>query len=377
LQRAARRLISGVSLLVGMAGWPASGALTLLTYNLAGNGATTWSTNTAQVQAIGRQMRHLLPDVITFNEVPYELSWEMTNFVTAFLPGYALAMNSGTDGYIRSAILSRHPITRSQRWLSRASLTNFGYSGSFTRDLFEAQIQAPGFEQPLHVFTTHLKAGTSADDQLRRAAETSAITNFLATNFLPTLGHRPYVLAGDLNEDIYRPPPAPNQQPIQRLLSPATDLRLTTPRNPFNNDDRTLSIRSSLFIRYDYILPCGLLFSNLATNQVFRTDLLNPRPATLLSNDSRTASDHLPVLAVFHNPYDTPFRLSSVTASNATLRLTWGTRVGRQYRVEASTNALAWTSVSSNLTATTTQLSWSTPVVGPQRMFRVQRVPLP
>ena len=56
MQRAARRLISGVSLLVGMAGWPASGALTLLTYNLAGNGATTWSTNTAQVQAIGASL---------------------------------------------------------------------------------------------------------------------------------------------------------------------------------------------------------------------------------------------------------------------------------------------------------------------------------
>ena len=58
-------------------------ALTVLTYNVAGNGTTDWSTNTAQVQAIGRQLVYLQPDVVTFNEIPYTNSWQMTNFVTA------------------------------------------------------------------------------------------------------------------------------------------------------------------------------------------------------------------------------------------------------------------------------------------------------
>src|SRR6185436_14323302 len=91
-----------------------STALTLLTYNVKGNGVTDWSTNTPQVQAIGRQVSYLQPDIITFVEIPYSLSWQMTNFVTAFLPGYSLSMNSGTDNFIRSVIASRHPIARSQ-----------------------------------------------------------------------------------------------------------------------------------------------------------------------------------------------------------------------------------------------------------------------
>jgi endonuclease/exonuclease/phosphatase family metal-dependent hydrolase len=353
----------------------ACAALSILTYNVGGNGATDWTTNAAQVQAIGRQLSHLQPDVITFNEIPYELSGEMTNFVKAFLPNHALAMNSGTDGFIRSAILSRHPITRSRKWLDGEGITNFGYAGRFTRDLFEAEIRVPGFDGPLHVFTTHLKAGTNANDQLRRAAEAGAITNFFATNFLPALGQRPYVLTGDLNEDISRPPPAPNHQPVQRLLSPGTGLRLLTPRNPVNNDDRTLSIRSSLFVRFDYILPCGLLSSNLSSSQVFRSDLLQSRPPNVLSNDSRTASDHLPVLAVFNNPYDTPFQLTSVTTSNRQLRLTWATRPGREYRVEATTNPPIWTTVTTNLVATTTSLSWSTNAGQPRQFFRIHRVP--
>jgi hypothetical protein len=46
-------------------------ALSLLTYNVGGNGATNGSTNSIQVQAIGRQMSYLQLDVITFNEVPF------------------------------------------------------------------------------------------------------------------------------------------------------------------------------------------------------------------------------------------------------------------------------------------------------------------
>jgi len=36
----------------------------------AGSGATNWSTNSLQVQAIGRQVQFLQPDIITFQEIP-------------------------------------------------------------------------------------------------------------------------------------------------------------------------------------------------------------------------------------------------------------------------------------------------------------------
>src|ERR1019366_849767 len=65
-----------------------NGAVTLMTYNVAGNGSTDWSTNAPQVQAIGRQLLYLHPDIITFIEIPYTNTWQMTNWVTAFMPGW-------------------------------------------------------------------------------------------------------------------------------------------------------------------------------------------------------------------------------------------------------------------------------------------------
>src|SRR5438093_1103388 len=63
-------------------------ALTLFHYNAHGNSVTNWTTNSAQVKAIGRQVAYLQPDVVDFNEIPLDYTYEMTNFVKAFLPGY-------------------------------------------------------------------------------------------------------------------------------------------------------------------------------------------------------------------------------------------------------------------------------------------------
>ncbi len=355
-------------------------ALSLLHYNVHGFGVTNWTTNASQLKAIGRQLVYLQPDVVTFNEIPHLYVYEMTNFAKVWLPGYFLATNSGNDGALRSVIASRHPIVRSTKWLDGVSLAAFGYNGNFTRDLFEAEINVPNYPQHLHVFTTHLKAtGTSnpQSDANRRAAEAGAISNFFVTEFLTTNANRPYVLTGDLNEDIVRldTNSYTSGLPIQRLTSAPTGLRLTTPRNPFNNDDRTLSIQAGMTVRFDYILPGGLLFSNIASSQVFRTDLFSPSPPGVLSLDSRTASDHLPVLMVFHNPYDTPYRVTSFTVSNQLARLNWQSTTGRQYQVLTSSDLLSWTAVSTNLTATATNTVFTAPAVGSPQFFRVYRVP--
>jgi len=207
-----------------------NGAITLMTYNVKGNGVADWSTNTAQVQAIGRELVYLNPDIIAFNEIPYTNTWQMANWVTAFLPGYFLATNSGTDGFIRSVIASRFPINRSQSWLSHANLNPFGYTNNssqnadnFTRDLFEAEINVPNWPLPLHVFTTHLKSDsgtTYADAAAKRAAEAAAITNFFATNFFVLSPAHPFTLSGDMNDSDT------NTLAIQRLISanhPAPD----------------------------------------------------------------------------------------------------------------------------------------------------------
>jgi endonuclease/exonuclease/phosphatase family metal-dependent hydrolase len=356
-------------------------ALTLMTYNLHGNGATNWSTNSPQIQAIGRELMYLQPDVVSFNEIPNGYNSDMTNLVATYLPGYSLVISTHTDNFIRSGVAARYPILAAISWLYRADLTPFGSTNHlFTRDLFQAQVSVPNFPQPLDVFVAHLKATVSTpyDDATKRAAESGAISNFFVTTYLPgTNGLHPYVLAGDMNEDVYRPETNHyvSGQPIQKLTSPSTGLQLTTPLNPFTHSDLTESIQSTLNVRFDYILPVGFLFSNIVSSQVFRTDLLTNPPPPLLTNDDRTASDHLPAVMVFANPYDRPFHLLSFQITNQTAALTWESVRGQPYRVEVSSNLSTWSVLAGNITATSSVSSFATNVNDRYKYFRVYRVP--
>ena len=348
----------------------ASGTLTLVHYNVKGNFSSDWSTNAAQVQAIARELLYLNPDIILLNEIPNGQRYEMTNWMIAFFPAYQLAVSPGTDNAIRSGVISRYPITRSQSWLDGASLTNFGYNGTYTRDLFEAEITVPGATEPLHVFTTHLKSAADVDAQQRRAAECSAVSNFFVNVFIPTNGYRPYLLTGDLNEDIAIPM-SQNLQAIQRITN-ATGLHLTTPLNPFTLTHFTHSIQGSLDARFDYVMPCGLLSSNIVNSQVFRTDLLPPPlPLNLNSNDDMVASDHLPVVMVFNYP-DPPL-LTSLSVSNQTLTLRWPALIGRKFSVFSSTNLMTWTVTASNLVSLAPQVMWNTSASAEAKYFRVVR----
>ncbi|MEY4917526.1 MAG: hypothetical protein RL616_1439 [Verrucomicrobiota bacterium] len=352
-----------------------NGTLTLMTYNLAGNGATNWSTNAVQVQAIGRQLLYLQPDVITFNEIPHNYTYEMTNWVKAFMPGYNLVVSSGTDGFIHSGIATRFPIARSQKWLDGADLNPFGYTNAnFTRDLFEAEVSVPNWPLPLHVFTTHLKSssGGYTEAAARRAAEAAAITNFFATNFFVLYPTHPFTLSGDMNESDTNTPA------IQRLISAATTLRLTRPTNPFTGSINTYTIRGSVSERIDYIFPCALLASNVTGSQVFRTDLLTNFPPNLFTNDDKDASDHLPVLMTFANPYDTPYKLVSIARTNQSVTLKWESQNNRTFNVEASTNLLGWTAFATNLYSATTNSPYvftTNNVPDKLKFFRVYRVP--
>jgi endonuclease/exonuclease/phosphatase family metal-dependent hydrolase len=359
-------------------------ALSYLTYNVHGNGLTNWSTNMWHVQAIGRQMQYLDPDVITFNEIPVtnNCTAQMVDFVTAFRPGYYLVTNSMDDGYIRSVILSRYPIMASRSWLHGADLAPFGYTNAspapfFTRDLFEAEVSVPGWPQPLHVFTVHLKSGQDTDAVAKRAAEAGAVSNFFATVYLPACGQEPCVLSGDMNEDILRPP-ASDPRSLQRLIGAPTGLQMTTAVNPVTGSELTWSIQDTNngpTVRYDYILPCAALSSNIVGSQVFRTDLLTPLPSNLYSNDGKIASDHLPVFMVFANPFDVPFRLLSVGMTNQTVLLTWESQSNRSYNIEVSSNLITWTPLAAQLVATGVQSTFSTNTPDAAGFFRVYRAP--
>jgi len=368
-----------------------NGAIKILTYNVAGNNsgadanAALWSTNATQVQAIGRELMDWQPDIITFNEIPATNGCvQMPDWMKAFLPGYFLATNSTSDGYIQNVIASRFPIARSQSHLAFSSLAPFGYAGTgFARDLFEAQITVPNWPLPLHVFVAHLKSTGSSnpqDDADKRAAMASAVSNYFTTVFLAgTNATHPYILDGDMNEDAFFPDTDyVSGQPIQRMASPPTGLQMTVPANPFTHADLTESIQGSLDTRFDYILPCGLLFSNLAGAQVFRTDLLTNFPSNLYSNDDKTASDHLPVLMVFNNPFDTPFKLVSVARTNQNVTLQWEAQNNRTFNLEASSNLINWTPFVTNLQTSTTNSPFifeTNNVADQMKFFRIYRVP--
>ena len=347
-----------------------SGTLSLVHYNVKGNFAADWSTNAPQVQAIARQLQYLNPDIITLNEIPNGLRYEMTNWMTAFFPTYTMAISPGTDGAIRSGVISRFPITRSQSWLDDGSLTNFGYDGTFTRDLFEAEITVPGATEPLHVFTTHLKSGADVDSQNRRAAECSAVSNFFVTVFLAINSQRPYLLTGDLNEDI-EISMSQNNHPIQRLMAEATGLQLTTPINPISLSRYTHSIQGSLDARIDYVMPAGVLGANVFGSQVFRTDLLAELPSPLQTNDCVIASDHLPVQMIFNYP-DPPLKVTSLL-SNQNFFLTWSALVGRKFSVESSLDMAAWSVIASNIMSTSSTATWTTSATNASRFFRIVR----
>jgi endonuclease/exonuclease/phosphatase family metal-dependent hydrolase len=351
--------------------WAARADVSVLTWNVAGNAfadPSRWNTNAPEVQAAGRIVAYLDPDIITFQEIPLHQSQELTNFVKAFLPSHRAVFNSGTDGFLRSAVLSRFPINRSVSHLDGVSLSAFGSSDHYTRDLFEAEIVVPGWPWPLNVFTTHLKAGRTAADMATRAAEASAVSNYVVKEMVAAFPDRPFVLTGDLNEDVTA---GGTSNPLPRLVNAATTLQLLTPVNPATGKEETWNIRSSLVSRYDYVLPSAKLATNVVRGQVFRSDTVTGLPAPLKRADSATATDHLPVLVTFADPFPRTFRMTFSEVVDDSLNLRWETFPGFTYHLERSTDLRSWSEVVSAGTNGFTTL----PVSGAGAHFRIRRVP--
>ena len=130
--------------------------------------------------------------------------------------------------------------------------------------------------------------------------------------------------------------------------------------------------------RIDFIFPCDQLRSNVTASQVFRTDLLNPVSSTLNSNDDKVASDHLPVLMTFANPFNTPYKFVSIAMTNLNLTLKWDSQNNRTFNVEGSTNLISWTPFATNLYSPTTNSPFvfnTNNVAEPVKFFRIYRVP--
>ena len=150
-----------------------------------------------------------------------------------------------------------------------------------------------------------------------------------------------------------------NAVAIQRLVSMPTSLQLTNPTNLVSGSINSYD-SANPDERIDYIMPCSLLASNIVNGQIFRTDLLNPLPSGLMRNDDTEASDHLPVLMTFADPFDAPFRLLSLTRTNQNVTLKWESATNRVFSVETSANLVQWTTLASNLFSTGTNFIFTT-----------------
>ena len=218
-----------------------------------------------------------------------------------------------------------------------------------------------------------LKSGSSSDERAKRNAEACAVSNYIVTAFLTTNATHPYVFTGDVNETDT------NAVAIQCLISPPVGLQFTTPINPFDGSPLTHSIQNpkGLDKRFDYILPSAMLFTNMTGSQIFQTDrLTNPPPPLLTSDDkTATASDHLPVIMYFNNPFGLPFRLLGISLTNQAVTLRWESANGRLYGVEASSNLTAWAPLATNLPASGTKCTFTTNSTEALKFFRVYRVP--
>jgi hypothetical protein len=158
---------------------------------------------------------------------------------------------------------------------------------------------------------------------------------------------------------------------IPKLTDPAVGLRLTSPLHPVTRSERTFSIRTSLQSRLDYILPNGLLYSNIVASQTFRTGVLNPLPSALLVDDDRTASDHLPVLMIFESPYTISFQITEIAVEGNFLSLRWEAIPGRRYAIEWSPDLEDWQPAAAGILASAPIGLWQTARPSDPRYYRL------
>lgn len=121
----------------------------VMTYNIQGREASGWKLSDPKVQALVRQLQRYRPDVVGFQEVPDDFAsvtragnkTVLQQVVEQAFPGegYHVAVGPLRFGE-RSVVISRWPIAESSSFLGDSSLSAFGDSHTFRKDLFHARI---------------------------------------------------------------------------------------------------------------------------------------------------------------------------------------------------------------------------------------------
>ncbi len=242
--------------------------------------------------------------------------------------GYAFSFVgniSGTlSGGLRTAILSRHPITASASWTA-AELSGDPLANDITRDIIEVVVSVPEVCQPVALFTVHLKSGSSNTDRFRRQVEQQRLKKAIDLRQAATPGVQ-VIVGGDFNEDTDNAPftdtwsTLPSGLPASYKLG--TDVTFPVTYDPFGvlageglqyvdatqEDSTTVySTISGSGNRLDYVwAPAGMV---VLGDEVYDSvdddgvdggpagNVLRKAGAPLAAGTSATASDHWPLFA--------------------------------------------------------------------------------
>jgi endonuclease/exonuclease/phosphatase family metal-dependent hydrolase len=274
--------------------------------------------NVSAQDELAEVVNYLNPDVWTINELGGNSSSfnittarnQLVSFVQSNLTIFGASPRLGTnffvyvgtenDGFITNAIVSRYP------FLSTQTYSDAGGGFSALRGLTMGFVDLPGTTD-LGVFTAHLKASSGATNANQRQAEAEADRASIA-NWLGAHASAAAVMTGDFNEsedpgDTRNAAVTSTYHPITTLksagLADAMPVSIRGDNDTINSTNPTA--------RFDYVLYTANKLS-LIGGEIFDTkqytfnqlSALNSANGTaFVAADSATASDHLPVLAVF------------------------------------------------------------------------------
>jgi endonuclease/exonuclease/phosphatase family metal-dependent hydrolase len=165
----------------------------------------TWNVETIgepggiQYEAADAVLTRLGGDVVAIQEVA---SAADTTYIAQLAVdlGYAnvTVAPAGPFGSLRAAILSDFPLLTSGAW-SAADLSGDPDANDLTRYILSADIDVTGAGDNISVIVNHWKSGGTNTDEYRRAVESTRIAQVIVGIDDVT---QPYVVMGDVNEDI-------------------------------------------------------------------------------------------------------------------------------------------------------------------------------
>ena len=256
--------------------------------------------NRQEIKTIAMALKKLDADVVVFQELENE--HVLQAMIDEFLPtaGYRYVASQKTNAGrgINLGIISRFPIIemRSYRTQTLTHPDAPGRTWRFARDLMRVRLDI-GLDQPLDMFSIHLKSNRSGPDDenssLYRTAEAMRLKEIIRDEIAAN-PEALIVAAGDYNSNYETRPDQPRPWPaIAHLLAPEDDgsQLLTDVHAELSDRERVTIPGSGQYppATFDYILVSPAMAERYVKNS-----------ATVISETKLTSgSDHRPVSADF------------------------------------------------------------------------------